>query len=52
MVGRPKKNEDEKKVKFGISIDRFYFNLLNKEPFNKSKFIETLIKEHYGNKKM
>lgn len=52
MAGRPKKNEDDKKVKFGISIERYYFNLLSQEPCNKSKFIEKLIKNYYGSKKM
>ena len=29
--GRPKKNEENKKVKYGISIDRYLFDKMKKE---------------------
>lgn len=50
--GRPKKNEEEKKVKYGISIDRFLFDKMKNEDISISKFIQELVKEHYDKKKI
>ncbi len=49
-MGRPKKKEDDLKVKFGISLNPKLFNLLSKEFGGKSKFIEKLIKDYYEKK--
>ncbi len=49
-VGRPKKKEEDKKVKFGISIEKYLFDRLSSEPISKSKLISKLIKEYYGKK--
>lgn len=45
--GRPKKNEENKKVKYGISIDRYFFDKMKKEKVSVSKFIQELVKKHY-----
>jgi hypothetical protein len=50
--GRPKKDEEEKKVKYGISIDRFLFDKMKNEDISISKFIQELVKEHYEKKKI
>jgi hypothetical protein len=50
--GRPKKNEENKKVKYGISIDRFLFDKMKNEEISISKFIQELVKEHYDKKKI
>ena len=46
-MGRKKKNKEELRVKFGISINPILFKLLSNEKISKSKFIEKLVKEHY-----
>ena len=46
-VGRPKKNDEDKKVKYGISIDRYLFDKMKNEGVSISKFIQNLVKEHY-----
>jgi hypothetical protein len=48
--GRPKKDEEDKKVKYGISIDRFLFDKMKNEKISISKFIQELVKEHYDKK--
>jgi len=50
--GRPKKNEENKKVKYGISIDRFLFDKMKNEEISISKFIQELVKEHYDKKSL
>jgi hypothetical protein len=50
--GRPKKDEEDKKVKYGISIDRFLFDKMKNEDISISKFIQELVKEHYDKKKI
>lgn len=50
--GRPKKDEEDKKVKYGISIDRFLFDKMKNEEISISKFIQELVKEHYDKKKI
>lgn len=49
-TGRPKKNEEDKKVKYGISIDRYLFDKMKNEEVTVSKFIQNLIKEYYERK--
>lgn len=46
-IGRPKKNENDKKVKYGISIDRHLFDKMKKENISVSKFIQNLVKTYY-----
>lgn len=50
-IGRPRKDEKDKKVKYGISIDRHLFDKMKNEDVSVSKFIQTLVKEHYGKEK-
>lgn len=46
-IGRPPKEEKDKKVKYGISIDRHLFEKMKKEKVSISKFIQKLVNEHY-----
>ena len=48
--GRPYKDEKDKKVKYGISIDRYLFDKMKNEEVSVSKFIQKLVKEHYDGK--
>lgn len=50
--GRPVKNEQDKKVKYGISIDRYLFERMKKEEISVSKFIQKLVKEFYEKKEL
>jgi hypothetical protein len=46
-MGRPKKEEKDKKIKYGISIDRYLFDKMKEEKVSVSKFIQILVKEYY-----
>ena len=50
--GRPIKNEIDKKIKYGISIDRHLFEKMKKEDVSVSKFIQKLVKEYYEKKEI
>ncbi len=41
------KDEKDKKVKYGISIDRHLFDKMKNEEISVSKFIQNLVKKHY-----
>ena len=49
-MGRPIKNEKDKKVKYGISIDKYLFEKMKKENVSVSKFIQNIVKEYYEKK--
>lgn len=49
-MGRPTKLKEDKKVKFGISLDPKLFNRMVIEKTNKSKLMEKLLREYYANK--
>ena len=49
-TGRPKKEDKDKKVKYGISIDRYLFDKMKEEKVSVSKFIQNLVKEYYERK--
>ena len=51
-IGRPNKEDKDKKVKYGISIDRYLFDKMKNEGVSVSKFIQKLVKEHYDKKKI
>jgi hypothetical protein len=51
-MGRPKKLEEDKKVKYGISIDRSIFEKMKDEHKSVSHFIQTLVKEYYEKKRL
>ena len=38
---------DDRKVKFGISLDKNIFNRMTNDKIMKSRLIETLLKEYY-----
>jgi len=52
IKGKPYKDEKDKKVKYGISIDRHLFEKMKKEEVSISKFIQKLVKEYYDEKNM
>ena len=47
---KQRKKEEDKKIKFAISLDPKLFKRMDKEMINKSRLIENLIREYYGNK--
>ena len=47
---KPRKKEEEKKVKFAISLDPKLFKRMEDEIINKSGLIEKLLWEYYGKK--
>jgi len=51
-TGRPKKEEKDKKVKYGISIDRYLFDKIKNEEVSVSKFIQNIVKEYYEKKSL
>jgi len=51
-MGRPKKEDKDKKVKYGISIDKHLFDKMKNVNISISKFIQNLVKEHYEKKKI
>jgi hypothetical protein len=46
-IGRPNKEDNDKKVKYGISIDKYLFDKLKQENVSVSKFIQKLVREYY-----
>jgi len=46
-IGRPNKEDKDKKVKYGISIDQHLFDNMKNEGISVSKFIQKLVKEYY-----
>jgi hypothetical protein len=51
-MARPTKLEKDRKVKFGISLDRDLFDRMVKEKTKKSTLVNKLLREYYGNKDM
>lgn len=49
-MGRPKKNDIDKKIKIGITIDRNLYKLIKRDKLIPSRIIEKLVREYYGNK--
>ena len=49
-MARPTKLEEERKVKFGMSLDRDLFDRMVKEKVKKSTLLNKLLKEYYENK--
>ena len=49
-MGRKTKLEEDKKIKFGISLDRDLFDRMVKEKVKKSTLLNKLLKEYYENK--
>lgn len=51
-MGRKTKKEEDKKVKFTISIDPKLYSIMCEKKIKKSRLIENLLKNHYGNTDM
>jgi len=51
-MGRPKKLNEDKKIKVSISIDRTLYLEIKKDNVMPSRIIEKLVKEYYGNKNL
>jgi hypothetical protein len=51
-MGRPKKQEKDSKIKFGISLDRELFDKMVEDKTKKSSLINELLKEYYGKKNL
>jgi len=51
-MGRPKKEEKDKKIKIGITLDRNLYIQIKKDKLIPSRIIEILIKDYYGNKNL
>jgi metal-responsive CopG/Arc/MetJ family transcriptional regulator len=51
-MGRKTKLKEDKKVKFGISLDKKLFDRMVKDKTKKSTLINKLLKEYYENKDM
>lgn len=49
-IGRPKKDEKYKKIKYGISVDKYLFDKMKNDGVSISKFIQNLVKEYYERK--
>ena len=49
-MGRPKKEEKDKKIKVGICLDRTLYNTMMENGGKVSRIIENIIREYYGNK--
>jgi hypothetical protein len=49
-MGRPKKSEEDKKIKIGICLNRELYNKLIEDGGKISRIIEKIIYSHYGNK--
>ena len=49
-MGRKQKLDQDKKIKFGISLDKDLFDKMVNEKIKKSSLINTLLKEYYGKK--
>ena len=49
---KPRKKDEDKKIKFAISLNPKIFKRMENEMINKSRLIEKLLKEYYGDKDM
>jgi hypothetical protein len=47
-MGRPQKNDSEKKGKISVTISTENYELLNDVNTNKSKLINWLLEQHFG----
>jgi len=48
VMGRPKKDTNDKKLKISISLDKKLYEKIKLDNFKPSRIIEKLIKEYYG----
>lgn len=52
FMGRSKKLDSEKKVKFSISLETNIYQKLNSEDIKRSRLIEMILKQYYENKNL
>jgi hypothetical protein len=51
-MGRPKKDEKDKKIKVSVSMDRQLLKLIKDDGLKPSRIINRLVEEYYGNKNL
>jgi hypothetical protein len=51
-MGRPKIKKEDKKLKFGISLDPNLYTQIKKDGFKVSTLIEKLVRDYYGDKNL
>lgn len=51
-MGRPKLNKEDRKIKFGISLDPKLYKRIKNDGHKVSTLIEKLIKEYYEDKNL
>ena len=51
-MGRPKIKDEDKKLKFGISLDPKLYKQIKDDGHKVSTLIEMLVREYYGNKNL
>jgi len=51
-MGRPKKKDGDKKIKFGISLDPKIYKKIKDDGYKVSTLIEKLLVDYYGNKNL
>lgn len=51
-MGRPKIKQEDKKIKFGISLDPKLYQKIKDDGHKVSTLIEKLVREYYGNKNL
>ncbi len=51
-MGRKKKENQDKKIKISISLDRGIYLLMKNNKLMPSRIIEKLLREYYGNKEV
>lgn len=51
-MGRLKKNEQDKKIKITISVNRELYSEIKKQKLIPSRLLNELLEKHYGNKNL
>lgn len=51
-MGRPKIKQEDRKIKFGISLDPKLYQKIKEDGYKVSTLIEKLVREYYGNKNL
>ena len=51
-MGRPKIKQEDRKIKFGISLDPKLYQKIKEDGHKVSTLLEKLVREYYGNKNL
>jgi len=51
-MGRPKIKQEDRKIKFGISLDPKLYQKIKEDGYKVSTLLEKLVREYYGNKNL